>query len=114
MPGLEKFFIAWKERGLTLIGMTKLYGNYSDETGKKGKVTAAEETALIQNFSLRNAITYPIAIDKQAKTFEFYRVTSLPTLVVIDRRGVIRHLVIGASQEGAILKQIQSMLEEKQ
>jgi hypothetical protein len=113
MARLEKFFTGRKEPGLVLIGMTKLYGDYTDETGKQEKLMPEAETARIQEFLKRNSITYPIGIDRQGKAFESFHVSALPSTVIIDRRGVIRQVAIGASQESVLLNQIQPLLEEK-
>ncbi|HZU85506.1 MAG TPA: redoxin domain-containing protein [Polyangiaceae bacterium] len=52
----------------------------------------AQDVAL---FAQRTGMRYAVAVDKHAETTRSYGVVSLPTLVVIDRRGVVRDVAIG-------------------
>lgn len=52
----------------------------------------AQEVAL---FAQRMSVRYGVAIDKHAETTRLYGVMSLPTLVVIDKRGIVRDVSIG-------------------
>ena len=50
IPTLAQDFNELKDKGLVVIGFTKLYGRYSDDIQNKGKVEADEEKALIRGF----------------------------------------------------------------
>ena len=47
---------------------------------------------------LRNAINYPIVVDKGLKISRQYGVTTLPTNVVIDKEGIIKYISRGYSE----------------
>ena len=70
IPTLAKDFNELKDKGLVVIGFTKLYGSYRDETQNKGKVEADEEKALIRGFVERNGLKYPIAIAANGEAFD--------------------------------------------
>ena len=42
---------------------------------------------------------YPIASDNSGKTTEAYRANALPTLFVLDRKGIVRDVVVGYSSD---------------
>jgi peroxiredoxin len=44
-------------------------------------------------------ITYPVASDHSGKTTAAYRANALPTLFVIDKRGVVRDVLVGYASE---------------
>jgi thiol-disulfide isomerase/thioredoxin len=52
----------------------------------------AQDVAL---YAQRTAMRYAVAVDRHAETTRSYGVMSLPTVVVIDRRGVVRDVAIG-------------------
>ncbi len=72
----------------------------------------AQEVAL---FTQRMAVPYAVAIDKHAETTRSYGVMSLPTLVVIDKRGVVRDVSVGydASGDARLETSIRSLLAEQ-
>jgi thiol-disulfide isomerase/thioredoxin len=71
----------------------------------------AEDVAL---FAQRLPMTYGVAVDKHAQTTRAYDVASLPTLVVIDKRGVVRDVSIGydPSADARLEATVRSLLAE--
>ncbi len=71
----------------------------------------AQDVAL---FAQRMAVHYAVAIDKHAETTRSYGVMSLPTLVVIDKRGVVRDVAIGydSSEDARLDSSVRSLLAE--
>jgi thiol-disulfide isomerase/thioredoxin len=65
----------------------------------------AEKAAL---FAERHHMRYPVVIDNDAETSRIYNVTGLPTMILIDKNGVVRDVFVGfdpggdARLEGAI------------
>ncbi len=113
IPTLIKDYGDLKEKGLVVIGFTKLYGSYRDDMQNKGKVEAEEERALIRGFVERWKLTYPIAIADQGDNFDDYGVSGIPTMVFIDRAGKIHELKVGSGDEAAITAKIKMLLETK-
>jgi thiol-disulfide isomerase/thioredoxin len=77
MPKLGALQARYGAQGLSVLGVS---------------TEEAEEVAL---FAQRMPLRYPVAVDKHAQTTRSYGVASLPTLVVIDKRGVVRDVSIG-------------------
>jgi len=113
IPTLIKDFDQLKERGLVVIGFTKLYGSYRDDQQNKGKVGADEERALIQGFVERWKMKYPVAISDKGGDFEDYGVSGIPTMVFIDKAGNIYEVKVGSGDEAAITAKIKTLLAEK-
>jgi thiol-disulfide isomerase/thioredoxin len=111
IPVLTKNYNLYKDKGLVVIGFTRLYVNYRDDIENKGKVTADEERKLIEGFVKRHQITYPIAIADTAAIFDVYGVSGIPTMVLIDRQGNIKDIEVGAGDEADLEKQINDLLK---
>ncbi|HXN33798.1 MAG TPA: TlpA disulfide reductase family protein, partial [Polyangiaceae bacterium] len=56
---------------------------------------STEEAQDVALFAQRLPMRYAVAVDKHAETTRSYGVASLPTLVVIDKRGIVRDVAIG-------------------
>jgi thiol-disulfide isomerase/thioredoxin/predicted negative regulator of RcsB-dependent stress response len=113
IPTLAKDYIDLKDKGLVVIGFTKLYGSYRDDIQNKGKVGADDEKALIQGFVERNQLKYPIAISDKGAEFEKYGVSGIPTMVFIDKAGNVYDVKVGSGDEAAITAKIKKLLAEK-
>jgi thiol-disulfide isomerase/thioredoxin len=113
IPTLVKNYNELKAKGLVVIGFTKIYGRYSDETQNKGAVGADEEKSLIQGFVERNGLKYPIAISATGEEFEKYGVSGIPTMVFIDKAGNIYDIKVGSGNETEITEKIKLLLAAK-
>lgn len=111
IPTLVKSFKENKEKGLVVLGYTRLYGNYSDDKGSKGKVEPEEEKKLIKGFLERFKIEYPIAIAENKKGFEKYFVAGIPTMVLINKKGLIEDIKVGSGDEKALEEKINKLLK---
>jgi thiol-disulfide isomerase/thioredoxin len=71
-----------------------------------------EEVAL---FTQRMAVRYAVGSDKHAETTRSYGVMSLPTVVIIDRRGIVRDVAIGydPGEDARLEASIRSLLAEQ-
>jgi len=111
IPVLTKHYNQYKDKGLVMIGFTRLYGGYSDDQGNKGRVPPEEERKLIEDFVKRNKITYPIAIADTRIIFDTYAITGIPTLVLIDKEGNVKKIDIGGGDDEYIENAIKNLLE---
>ncbi|HOW44152.1 MAG TPA: TlpA disulfide reductase family protein [Candidatus Aminicenantes bacterium] len=110
IPTLARDYNELKDKGLVVIGFTKLYGRYRDDVQNKGTVNADEERTLIQGFAERWQLTYPIAISDQGEDFDDYGVGGIPTMVFIDRAGNVHEVKVGSGDEAAITARIKALL----
>jgi thiol-disulfide isomerase/thioredoxin len=113
IPTLAQDYNDLKDKGLVVIGFTKIYGRYSDEIQNKGKVGAEDEKILIQGFIDRNQLKYPIAIAASGEAFDKYGVTGIPTMVFIDKAGNIYDIKVGSGNESEITEKIKLLLAAK-
>lgn len=111
IPTLVKSYNELKDKGLVVIGFTKIYGFYRDDIQDKGKVSFEEETALIKDYVKANEISYPIAIADKKTIFNTYNVTGIPTMYFIDKEGNIRDFEVGAGEESKLEAKIKELLE---
>jgi thiol-disulfide isomerase/thioredoxin len=72
----------------------------------------AQDVAL---FAQRMDVKYAVAIDKHAQTTRSYGVVSLPTLVVIDKRGIVRDVAVGydSSEDARLENSVRTLLAEQ-
>ena len=111
IPYLVENYGKYKAQGLEIIGFTRLYGSYRDDTMDKGKVPAEEEIKLTKEFLERNKITYPIAIAKGEDVFKEYGVSGIPTLIFIDKKGHVHEVEVGSGGAKKIEEKIKSLLK---
>lgn len=111
MPRLNALHQRYKDRGLVIIGLNEFEGSIEGEPA-----TRAQELEYFRQFKRRMNVPYDFAVAADASNDKPYGVTSLPTAVLLDRRGRVRFLTIGASEEEADLlkKMVAKLLEEKE
>jgi thiol-disulfide isomerase/thioredoxin len=75
---------------------------------------STEEAERVAVFAERIGMRYPVAVDTRAETTQAYTVASLPTLFVIDKRGVVRQIEVGydSSRDAALEDLVRSLLAE--
>ncbi|MCA9589147.1 MAG: redoxin domain-containing protein [Myxococcales bacterium] len=76
-PKLSALSDRYRAQGLRVVGMT---------------TDGPEEAA---TFSERHGMRYPVVIDTNAETSQRYGVSALPTMLLIDKRGVVREVFVG-------------------
>ncbi len=94
MPAIESVYRSYKDIGLVVIGL-----NLTAQDSKQEAAAFAQEVG----------VTFPIALDLNNSVGNLYRVTALPTSFFIDRKGVIRSVIVGGPMSEAV---IQSKVEE--
>jgi thiol-disulfide isomerase/thioredoxin len=77
MPKLSALQQRYGAQGLRVVGLS------------------TEDADDVAAFAQRMAVAYPIAVDTQSETTRDYGVSSLPTLIVVDKRGVVRDVSVG-------------------
>jgi thiol-disulfide isomerase/thioredoxin len=95
-PKLSAMQTRYGAQGLRVVGVT---------------TDAPEKAAL---FAQRVSMRYPVTIDRRGETSQAYDVSALPTLFVIDKRGVVRDVAVGYDEgrEAQIETLLQTLLAE--
>ena len=94
LPNFARWQTTYKSKGLVILGLTKYYGH-----GDGRKLNPEEELVYLRDFRKRNSLPYGFAIaDSNVNEFN-YGVFSIPTSFLIDRKGVVRYISLGADEE---------------
>jgi thiol-disulfide isomerase/thioredoxin len=95
-PKLGALDARYHARGLSVVGL------------------AAEPREDVALFAQRAQMTYGIAVDTNGETSSAYTVASLPTLFVVDKRGVVRDVVVGydPSRDAQLETLVKTLLAE--
>jgi thiol-disulfide isomerase/thioredoxin len=103
-PSLTEWSQKFEKDGLVVLGVTRYYGENGGE---------AKEIELLQNFKKENNLPYDFVVGREQLNQTTYGVMTLPTTVIIDRKGIIRYAEPGAGREPEIQKTIEKLLAEK-
>jgi thiol-disulfide isomerase/thioredoxin len=91
LRGLQK---KYKDKGFAIVGVTKLYGEVDGKPMSK-----LEELDYLNEFKRKHELPYPFAIAKDGQYSSKYGIDAYPTTFLLDRRGVVRYIGIGAGGE---------------
>ncbi len=109
-PSLTEWHETFQKDGLEILGVTKYNGE-----AEGSKVSNVEEIEFLKRFKKANRLPYQFVVTKDNTNQTVYGAGSIPTTVLIDRRGVIRYVETGtsASREDEIRQEIEKLLAEK-
>ncbi len=100
MPAIESVYRSYKELGLVVVGLN---------------LTAQDSQQAAAAFAQEVGVTFPIALDVNNVVGDLYRVTALPTSFFIDRKGVIRSIIVGGPMSEAVIQsKVEELLREDQ
>ncbi|HEX8852763.1 MAG TPA: TlpA disulfide reductase family protein [Pyrinomonadaceae bacterium] len=110
IPRLNALHRKYKDRGLVVLGLTMLYG---EAEGRD--MEPAQELAFLRQFKRRQSVAYGFAVSDNANNATNFGVTSLPTAVLIDRRGKVRLITVSASdiENDALDEMVKKLVEEQ-
>jgi thiol-disulfide isomerase/thioredoxin len=110
IPTLVDEYRNKKDKGLVILGYTRLYGHYRDDLLQLGKVEPKDEIRLTGNFLKRYKMEYPVAIAQDKTGFNAYFITGIPTLIFIDKNGNVADFKIGSGNEQYLRDRINQLL----
>jgi thiol-disulfide isomerase/thioredoxin len=96
IPKLDALESRYGAQGLSVLGVS------------------TEGSQEVASFAQNMAIRYAMGVDTHAQTTRSYGVVSLPTLVVIDKRGVVRDVAVGydPGEDARLDAMVRSLLAE--
>jgi thiol-disulfide isomerase/thioredoxin len=104
VPHMREWDRRFKDRGLAIVAFT----HYETTEGGRIVKTKREHDAL-KNFRRAKRLPFGFAVAASNQTSARYNVTTIPTAVLIDRRGRVRYLNVGSNEED--LKELEQMIE---
>jgi thiol-disulfide isomerase/thioredoxin len=124
LPRLRKLNKDYQDKGLEIVGLTSYYGNYGFDKEalrvkeREEKLTIEEEQSMLKDFAASYKLNYHLQTvpPKELRAlYEDYKVTRIPQLVLIDRKGIVRMVEVGFGEKKAdeIEEKIKQMLGEK-
>lgn len=116
-PHLREWHEKYADKGLIIIGLTRYYQyQWNEEAGRAVKakedeeVTPEQEQEMLVKFAEHYNLHHRFAIQKDSTLSDYYAVSGIPHVVVIDQEGTIRLFRIGSGDQNA--KDISEMLEK--
>lgn len=114
-PHLKEWNEKYADKGLVMIGLTRYYNYQWDAAADKAtrateKVPKEDEVAMLGKFAEQHELKHRFAIQADSSLSDYYGVTGIPHVVVIDREGKIRLMKVGSGEANA--KEIGALLEE--
>ena len=105
-PHLRQWNEKYAEEGLVIIGLTRYYNMTWDEEAGRAKrstdeVSAEDEQAMLKKFAEEHNLEHRFAIQEDRTLSDFYAVSGIPHVVLIDRAGKVRLVKVGAGESNA-------------
>jgi thiol-disulfide isomerase/thioredoxin len=98
MPAIQKVYQDYQGLGLVVLGVNTT--NQDNE---------ADAAAFVQEYGL----TFPIPLDRDGSVSARYELRGLPTTFFIDRKGIIRSVVVGGPMSEAVIRsKVEDLLKE--
>lgn len=104
LPHMREWQRRFKDRGLTVIAFTQ----YTTTEGGRPVRNKREQDAL-RDFRRARRLPFGFAVADTNATAALYNVSTIPAAVLIDRRGRVRYLNVGANDDD--LKELEHMIE---
>lgn len=102
LPTLKKFDAAYRNKGLTIIGV---HTPESDYEKRLDRIQAAVKS---------NGIKYPVVTDTDGETWRAFEIEAYPTVVILDKQGRIRYKHIGEGAYEMQEKVVKTLLAESE
>ena len=90
--------------------LESIYGKYGGKGVIPCSIGIGEKEGTALRFLKNLKITYPVLLDPVSSTRKPYGVAGIPTLFVLDRKGVIRHKIIGKADSEGLQRIVRSLL----
>lgn len=98
MPAIDAAYRANKDAGFVVLAVDQM-----------------ESADVVNAFGAKYNLSFPLLLDADGDINRQYLVSALPTSFFVDRKGVIRDLMIGGSMSREFIEgKIKSLLEEKE
>lgn len=109
-PHLRDWTSSYKDQGLVIVGVTGYYERFGFDK-EKGKLTKAadkltkdQEQVMLKDFAAHHKLGHlllSLGNEERKKLYEDYKVTGIPTAVLIDKKGTVRLVKVGSGEENA-------------
>lgn len=99
----------YADDGLVIVGLTTYQGRYDGSVVKP----AEEMVKLKDDFIPKHKLTWPVGVEKSGRqTMLDYNVQGIPHVVLLDRKGKVQYVKVGATDYDKTERKIQQLLAE--
>ena len=108
-PRLQRWHESYKDKGLVILGLTNYFGTIDGR-----RATPTEELAYLRTFKKQQRLPYGFVVADSSINDRNYGVFSIPMSFLIDRRGNVRFIAMGAGEQEitALGKMIEKVMAE--
>ncbi len=89
-PSLVRLYKKYQDQGLVVVGV-----NFQDDNSDDG----------VRTFMRNTLVSFPVVRDVGERVGRMYRVNGLPTSIFVDRKGIVRDIVVGGPMTDEFLDQ---------
>lgn len=109
-PKLQRWHETYKNKGLVILGLTSYFGEVNGR-----RATHEQELAYLHTFKKQQRLPYGFVINDSSANDMNYGVFSIPMSFLIDRRGNVRFIAMGANETEitALGKMIEKVIGEE-
>ena len=109
-PRLQRWHESYKGKGLVILGLTNYFGNIDGR-----RATPSEEITYLRTFKKQQHLPYGFVVANSSINDRNYGVFSIPMSFLIDRRGNVRFIALGAGEQEitALGKMIEKVMSEE-
>jgi len=106
-PHLREWNEKYADKGLVMIGLTRYYDwDWDNDMGyaakADGKVSGEQEQEMLKKFAAYYHLKHRFAIQEEGDTLdEYYGVSGIPHVVVLDKEGKVRMIRVGSGKQNA-------------
>ncbi|MEO6588129.1 MAG: TlpA disulfide reductase family protein [Pyrinomonadaceae bacterium] len=108
MPTLIGWHQTFQKEGLEILGITRYYGEQQGFA-----VDNPNEIEFLKKFRTGKNLPYDFVVGKDITNQLKYGATSIPTTVLIDRKGIVRYIESGSKNEEEVEAVMVKLLAEK-
>ncbi len=124
-PHLKEWQKEYGKKGLEIVGVTSYYKSlgFNKDEGKltrlKKPLSAEDEQGMLKDFAAYHKLQHRLMMIPQKdikKIYQDYKVTGIPEMVLIDRKGNVRMVRVGSGKANAdaLDAEIKKLLAEKE
>lgn len=103
-PHLREWNDKYADKGLVIIGVTSYYKfkwNDDQKRAVSGNASPEEEREMLEKFAEMHSLKHRFAIQDGRSMSEYYAVSGIPHVVVIDQQGKVQMLRVGSGDKNA-------------
>ena len=108
-PKLKKLQEEYGAQGLTILALTRHY------FAQRGTASSeAEELELIRSVLKNSEVEFPVGVAADERVQSLYGAMGVPTLVLVDRAGVVRYAYFGGGEDDRFDQILKRCLEDRE